>query len=119
MRSKEESEKSWDDVEEDRINGKAKLEKEVLDTNYWLKGSEEVDFTKMRPTALKFNSFELEAVRVAKELGNKLHQVYGKKTFLNIEEPTERGLKNLMKRTKKEGVLVVETDKSLAKVDVG
>ena len=39
QRSKEESEKSLEEGGDQMLNGRAKLEQEVIDTNYWLKGS--------------------------------------------------------------------------------
>ena len=115
------------DEEAEALNDK----KEIVQTSHWIKGRDEIDFTGVRPTAMKFksryilpgpirskdwevkwNSFELEALRTASEVNEKLRTLFGKKNFLNLDYVAEKGLKQVIRKKKKGEILVVETDKS-------
>ena len=119
-----------DDLSQSQI--KDNQVKDIISSNHWLKGGNEVDFTGVRPTSMKYNtsyilpgpiqnrnweinwrSFELEALKIAREVNEKLKATSNdNRKFLNLEKDEESGLKSLLKKRKQGSILVIETDKS-------
>ena len=92
-------------------------EQEILDSSYWVKGLETVDFSKMRVTNLKGNrrfiipgpvkngcfelkwrNVEVECVEATKRVKGVLDKKYKDRQFYNISTQEENGLNKLVER---------------------
>ena len=103
------------------------LRKGVQEISPYLKGGEEVDFTKMRATGMKYNRryhipkpirngcfevnykrFEIAALGAAKEVKNKLENKFGGSKMYNLGQDEQEGLKRLLEKTKSGEAVVLK-----------
>ena len=126
-----------EDVENEGINNSVNEDEreaneiiEIIESQPYLKGGNYIDFSKRKATDLKhnarlympkpikngqfeirFKNFEMNAIKIAKDMRES--QVRNKKEkFFNLDADKQKGLKSLLLRRKREGVVVFETDKS-------
>ena len=121
----------WSIREEEERGDEGVSDRELVETNHWVKGFNEVNWANMRVTNMKGNkrffmpqpvkkkdfeikwrSLKLECMEVTRNVKRSLQNKYHGKKFYNITDEQQKGMNSIDQRKKTDGLVIFESDKS-------